>query len=168
MNIIEIIKTKMAGEKTEVMKTLEATPIFSGLTDLELKKIEIITHERVYARDETVFHENEPGAGLYIVCSGEIRLTKMKTGCSDVTITTLKNGEFFGELALLDEAPRSANAIAVTRTKILGFYRPDFMSLLEREPKLGSKVLLKLAVILAERLRTTTTSSIKGASGNAG
>ena len=163
MNILEIIRNKMAGEKTEVMKTLEATPIFSGLNDLELKKIEVITHEREYAPEEIVFHENEPGAGLYIIRLGEIKLTKKGTNGSEVTIATMKKGEFFGELALLDESPRSANAIAVTKTQILGFYRPDFLNLLQREPKLGSKVLLKLSLILAKRLRTTTASSIRGA-----
>ena len=78
----------------------------------------------------------------------------------------LKNGEFFGELALLDESPRSATATAGEKTQILGFFRPDFLNLLSTEPKLGAKVLLKLSQILAMRLRTTTASSIKGAAEN--
>jgi CRP/FNR family transcriptional regulator, cyclic AMP receptor protein len=167
MNILEIIRKKMAGEKTEVMRTLEATPIFSGLNDLELKKIEVITHEREYSPEETVFHENEPGAGLYIIRTGEIKLTKKGTTGTEVLIATMKDGEFFGELALLDEAPRSANAVSTAKTQILGFYRPDFLSLLQREPKLGSKVLLNLSLILAKRLRTTTATSVRGASSHA-
>ncbi len=165
MKILEALKKIMTGEKTEVMRVLESTPIFSGLNDLELKKIEIITHEREYVPGEIVFHENEPGAGLYIIRRGSIKLTK-KSGAGEAEVAVLKNGEFFGELALLDESPRSATATAGEKTQILGFFRPDFLNLLSTEPKLGAKVLLKLSQILAMRLRTTTASSIKGAAEN--
>ena len=148
--------------KTEVIAILEKTPIFTGLSLLELKKIELITHERSYIADEVVFHEKEPGAGMYIIKSGSVKLTK-KSGGKQIKVITLKDGEFFGELALLDESPRSATATATVKTEVLGFYRPDFLSLLSREPKLGSKVLLKLAQILAARLRSTTETSVKGA-----
>ena len=165
MKILEALKKIMIGEKTEVMRVLEATPIFAGLNDLELKKIEIITHEREYVAGEAVFHENEPGAGLYIIRRGSIKLTK-KSAAGETEVAVLKDGEFFGELALLDESPRSATATAGEKTLILGFFRPDFLNLLSTEPKLGAKVLLKLSQILAKRLRTTTASSIKGAAEN--
>ncbi len=161
MNILGALKKIITGEKTEVMRVLEATPIFSGLNDLELKKIEIITHERDYVTGEAVFHENEPGAGLYIIRHGSIKLTK-RAGTGEAEVAVLKDGDFFGELALLDESPRSATATAGEKTQILGFFRPDFLNLLSTEPKLGAKVLLKLSQILAKRLRETTASSIKG------
>ncbi|MFH1824754.1 MAG: cyclic nucleotide-binding domain-containing protein [Candidatus Firestonebacteria bacterium] len=160
MNIIQIIKNKIFGEKSEVAKILEKIPIFGGLNELELKKIELITHERSYLSNEVVFHEKEPGAGMYIIKNGSIRLTK-KRDLKEVEVAVLKEKEFFGELALLDEDPRSATATAIVKTEVLGFYRPDFLTLLQREPKLGSKVLLKLAQILAARLRHTTETSVK-------
>jgi CRP-like cAMP-binding protein len=161
MNIIQIIKNKIFGEKSEIVKILEKIPIFEGLNDLELKKIEIITHERSYLPNEVIFHEKEPGAGMYIIKRGSVRLTK-KTETKEIEVVVLKEKEFFGELALLDESPRSATATAIGKTEVLGFYRPDFLTLLQREPKLGSKVLLKLAQILAARLRYTTETSVKG------
>lgn len=162
MGIIETIKNKLTIEKSEVIAILEKIPIFEGLTNLELRKIEIITHERSYLPNEVVFHEKEPGVGMYIIKYGSIKLTK-KSGTREIEVTVLKDKEFFGELALLDESPRSATAIAAVKTEVLGFFRPDFLSLLQREPKLGSKVLLKLAQILAGRLRHTTEASVKGA-----
>jgi len=162
MNFIEFLKSKMAGEKSEVVKILETIPIFEGLNPIELKKIEIITHERSYVPGEVIFHEGEPGAGLYIIRKGEIKLTKLSGEKKEIVVATLTTGEFFGELALLDEHPRSATATAAIKTDILGFYRPDFFNLLQREPKLGSKVLLKLAQMIGRRLRTTTETSIRG------
>jgi len=164
MSFLSNLRTKLFGEKTEVMKILEHVPMFEGLSDLELKKIEIITHEREYMAGEVVFHEKEPGAGMYIIKRGTITLSKTSDGKKEVFLSELNDREFFGDLALLDESPRSATAIAKVKTEVLGFYRPDFLNLLQREPKLGSKVLLKLAQLLAARLRHTTTASVKGAS----
>jgi CRP-like cAMP-binding protein len=162
-DLIKFIKSKIIQEKSDSIKILEQIPIFEGLSTVELKKIEIITHERSYIPDEIVFHEKEPGAGMYIIKKGLIALTKKKKE-TEIEVAKLKEKEFFGELALLDESPRSATATASEKTELLGFYRPDFLELLEREPKLGSKVLLKLSQILASRLRHTTETSVQGAS----
>ncbi|MFH1074194.1 MAG: cyclic nucleotide-binding domain-containing protein [Candidatus Firestonebacteria bacterium] len=160
--IFERLRNIFGVEKSEIVKILEKVPIFSDLNLVELNKIEIITHEREYMDGEQVFHEKEPGAGMYIIRSGNIRLLK-KTDAREIELTTMKPGDFFGEIALLDESPRSATAIAAGKTRILGFYRPDFLELLKRDPRLGSKVLLQLSQMIAKRLRTTTESTLKGA-----
>ena len=164
--IFKTIRDILVGEKTEIVKVLERVPIFAGLSLIELKKIEIITHEREYMDNEIIFNEKEPGAGMYIIKSGSIKLSK-KVDNKQVFLMSMTDGDFFGEIALLDESPRSATATSAGKTKILGFYRPDFLDLLKREPKLGSKVLLKLAQMIAARLRETTESRVKGtADGN--
>jgi CRP/FNR family cyclic AMP-dependent transcriptional regulator len=68
----------------------------------------------------------------------------------------LSNGDFFGEMALLLESPRTASAVAHEPTKLLGFFQPDLFSLLETKPKTGNKILLHLAQMIAERLRQST------------
>ncbi|OGF45152.1 MAG: hypothetical protein A2231_03055 [Candidatus Firestonebacteria bacterium RIFOXYA2_FULL_40_8] len=161
-NIFERLRKIFGVDKSEIAKILEKIPIFSDLNLVELNKIEIITHEREYMDGEQVFHEKEPGAGMYIVRSGSIKLSK-KTVVGEKELTTLKTGDFFGEIALLDESPRSATAVASGKTKILGFYRPDFLELLKRDPRLGSKVLLQLSQMIAKRLRATTDATLKGA-----
>ncbi|MEI6845614.1 MAG: cyclic nucleotide-binding domain-containing protein [Candidatus Firestonebacteria bacterium] len=149
-------------QNSEIVKILEKVPIFSDLNLVELNKIEIITHEREYMDGEQVFHENEPGAGMYIIRTGSIKLIK-KIENKEIEVATMKQGDFFGEIALLDEAPRSATALAAGKTSILGFYRPDFLDLLKRDPALGSKVLLQLSQMIAKRLRATTEATLKGA-----
>jgi CRP-like cAMP-binding protein len=70
-------------------------------------------------------------------------------------LAVLGDGDFFGELALLDESPRSANAICKTDCTLIGFFRPDLFELIEKENTFGIKIVLKLAEIVAERLRKT-------------
>src|SRR3989339_372055 len=100
-NIFERLRKVFGVDKSEIVKILEKIPIFSDLNLVELNKIEIITHEREYMDGEQVFHEKEPGAGMYIVRSGSIKLSK-KTVVGEKELTTLKTGDFFGEIALLD------------------------------------------------------------------
>ena len=144
----------------EIIDILKKIPIFSELTWMELKKLETIIHERVYAKDEVVFQEYEPGAGMYIIKSGEIGLTKTEDG-QEIKLAELQQGEFFGELSLLNDTPRTATARALRRTELLGFFRPDLLNLLQRDPKLGSRVLLKLAQVISQRLQHAT-ERIKG------
>src|SRR3989339_420612 len=148
-NIFERLRKIFGVDKSEIAAILEKVPIFSDLNLVELNKIEIITHEREYMDGEQVFHENEPGAGMYIIRAGSIKLFK-KTETGEIELPSMKQGDFFGEISLLDESNRSATAVAVGKTRILGFYRPDFLELLKRDPRLGLKVLLQLSQIIAK------------------
>ena len=67
----------------------------------------------------------------------------------------MHDGDFFGELALLDDAPRSASAAAVTPCVMFGFAQPDLFGIIERNPHLGVKIVTMLAKIIGERLRAT-------------
>jgi len=111
--------------------------------------------------DEVIFHEKQPGAGMYIIKTGFVRLTKTINE-KKVRIAELKENECFGEMSLLEDYPRSAEAIAVERTEVLGIFRPDLFDLIESNPRLGSKILLGLSQRLASRLRETTEMRLKG------
>jgi CRP-like cAMP-binding protein len=139
---------------------LRTVPLFEGLTFRDLKKIELIVHERTFMPDEVVFHERQPGAGMYIIKKGMIKLTKTINE-EKVKIGELGEGEFFGEMSLLEDYPRSAQATAVVKTEALGIFRPDLFDLIERNPRLGSKILMKLSQRLAGRLRKTTQMKLK-------
>lgn len=76
-------------------------------------------------------------------------------------IGVLKDGEFFGEMSLLDEYPRSAEAAEAEKTEALGIFRPDLFDLIENNPKLGYRILLRLSRRLASRLRETTERKLK-------
>ena len=94
---------------------------------------------------------------MYIIQEGTVKIYKTLSDGSDKELAILKNGDFFGELALLDESPRSASAVARESSHILGLFRPEFFDILERKPKLGIKVTTKLAQMIGNRLRITNT-----------
>lgn len=150
----------MRGEEGNIIPVLRTVPLFEGLTFRDLKKIELIVHERTFMPDEVVFHERQPGAGMYIIKKGMIKLTKTINE-EKVKIGELGEGEFFGEMSLLEDYPRSAQATAVVKTEALGIFRPDLFDLIERNPRLGSKILMKLSQRLAGRLRKTTQMKLK-------
>ena len=154
------ILNKIRGEEGNIIPVLRTVPLFEGLDFRDLKKIELIVHERTFMPDEVVFHERQPGTGMYIIKKGLVKLTKTSNG-EKTKIAELGEGEFFGEMSLLEDYPRSAQATAVVKTELLGVFRPDLFDLIERNPRLGSKLLLKVSQRLANRLRKTTEMKLK-------
>lgn len=144
-------KSKKVEEN--IFSVLKRIPIFEGLTYKELKSVERILHRRTYKADEFIFKEYEPGVGMYIIESGKVNIT---LGKEQKLLVLLSNGDFFGEMALILEGQRTASAVAKEPTKLLGFFQPDLFNLLETTPKIGNKILLHLAQMIAERLRLST------------
>jgi len=159
-NKFDAILRKIRGNEGPIIPVLRTVPLFEGLTFRDLKKIELIVHERTFLPDEVVFHERQPGAGMYFIKKGLIVLTKTVNE-ERMKIAELGEGEFFGEMSLIENYPRSAQATAVVKTEVLGIFRPDFFDLIDRNPRLGSKILLKLSERLANRLRKTTEMKLK-------
>ena len=132
---------------------LKKVPFFSQLKKSELLEFKRIFHHRYFKKGEIIFFEGEPGAGMYVIENGKIGIYKNFDDNSKEELAVLESGEFFGEMALLDESARSATAVALDNTSVLGLFRHDLFNLINRKPKLGNKILLKLAQMLAERLR---------------
>ena len=135
-----------------ILKALEEIPVFENLSLKELKNIVQLTHERKYKLDELVFKKYAPAEGMYIILNGSIKIFDPE---SKNTYAELFSGDFFGELALLDEEPRSASAISTKESRLIGFFRSDLLTLIKRNPELGNKILLNLSRVLGERLRKT-------------
>ncbi|MFQ5865806.1 MAG: cyclic nucleotide-binding domain-containing protein [bacterium] len=147
---------KNDAKQTEtVIAILKRVPLFKGQSKSELLEFERLIHRRHFKAEETIFWEGEPGVGMYIVEDGLVAIYKDSMEQGREELARLSRGEFFGELALLDESPRSATAVALEDTKILGLFRPDLMGLIERKPRLGNKFLLQLASLVGERLKHT-------------
>ena len=147
-----IFKPKSAI-KENIFTVLKRVPVFQDLGYKELKSVERILHRRHYKSGEVIFKENEPGMGMYIIESGRVNIT---IGKENKLLVLLSNGDFFGEMALILEGQRTASAIASANTKLLGFFQPDLFGLLETNPRIGNKILRRLAQMIAERLRLTT------------
>lgn len=153
--IWEVVEFRKKTDKDDIFKVLKNVPIFSELSKKELHEVEEIIHRREYKKGEPVFRMGDPGLGMYIIINGMVNIVEENEKNEMKTLAVLKDGAFFGDLALLDEAPRSASAIADDSCDILGFFRPDFLDLLYRKPKLGIKILIALSRIIGERLRRT-------------
>ena len=141
-----------------ILTALERIPIFENLLKKELKNIAQLTHEREYKSKEYVFKKHAPAEGMYVILHGKIEIKDPK---SENIFASLHSGDFFGELALLDEEPRSASAVCNMPSRLIGFFRTDLLTLIKRYPELGNKILLNLSRVLGERLRETNKNIIK-------
>ncbi len=146
---------KDSSQKESIFSILKKVPLFKGMSKPEINEFDKIIHRRKYKENETIFYEGEPGVGMYIVQEGAIAIYKNTGELEKEELAKLSAGEFFGELALLDESPRSASAIALEDTRILGLFRPDLLDLIDRKPRLGNKFLFQLAMLIGERLKHT-------------
>jgi CRP-like cAMP-binding protein len=146
---------KRSEEDNSLEALLASVPIFSQLTARELRKLAAIVHKREYTSNEFVFSQGDPGLGMYVVQDGQVEIMFTDQAGVQKTLAVLKTGDFFGELSLLDGSPRSASAIAKGHSRIIGFFRPDLIDLLNRSPKSGTKILFKLGEVIGTRLRIT-------------
>ena len=135
------------------LKHLKALPLFSDLSVRDLKIVQGVLHEREYLAGEVIFDEGDDGNALYIVRTGRVLICRQ--GRPENPIAEIGAGGFFGELALLDTAPRSAQARALDPCRLAVFFGSDFLSLLETETKLSNRVLFQFARHLGRRLRGT-------------
>ncbi len=142
-------------KEDDILTLLKQVPIFSGLNPNELSEVEKIVHKRTYKKKEPIIKMGDPGLGMYIIVKGSVEISSEEGKDEKNVLAQLIEGSFFGDLALLDESPRSASATALEDCSIIGFFRPDFLDLLNRKPKLGIKVLFALAKTIGERLRRT-------------
>jgi CRP-like cAMP-binding protein len=131
---------------------LKNTALFGSLTPLELKIVHGLMHERRYLPDEIVFDEGEEGQALYVVMSGDVRIIRAYPAGAQV-VAELAPGSFFGDLALLDNSPRNAQARATGDCELAVFFRDDFLGLMETDAVIGYKISLALARHLGQRLR---------------
>jgi CRP-like cAMP-binding protein len=147
------IFARSTDEQKTIVEVLRKLPLFCDFKDGQLREFERIMHRRSFKAEETIFWEGEPGVGMYIIHEGRVGIYKRINDNEREQLAELKKGDFFGEVALLDESPRSATAVALEDTRILGLFRPDLVELAERKPRLGTLFFFQLARVLGERLR---------------
>jgi CRP-like cAMP-binding protein len=131
---------------------LKNSSLFGALTPLELQLVDGMMHERHYLADEIVFDEGEEGQALYLVTSGRVAIRRATAGTGEM-VAQLNPGSIFGDLALLDNAPRTAQARALDNCELAVFFRADFMRVMETDAVIGYKISLALARLLGQRLR---------------
>ena len=151
-NLWDNFSTFRKKKTNEIDTILLNIPIFQDLNNNELKTIKRILHQREYKKNEVIFNQGDIGLGMYIIVRGTVDIV-----CNPGRhiLAELHDGDFFGELALLDESPRSATAVTTMPGELLCFFKPELLGLINRNPKLGGKILFKLAWTIGERLKST-------------
>ncbi len=129
--------------------------IFSELTDEEAEKIAEICQTQEFKFGKSIFKEGDKGNRLYIISSGEVRISRQMPGSGEEALTVLKPGACFGEMAVFDRSERSTDAIANVDCTLLTITRSDFEMLLDFDRDLAYKVLWSVTRLLSERLRIT-------------
>lgn len=132
---------------------LKAAALFSSLSALELKIVDGLMHERRYLAGEIVFDEGEEGQALYLVMSGNVEISRLQGNAAPQVVAQLDAGSVFGDLALLDNSPRNAQARALDSSELAVFFRADFMGLMETDAVIGYKISMALARLSGQRLR---------------
>jgi CRP/FNR family transcriptional regulator/CRP/FNR family cyclic AMP-dependent transcriptional regulator len=130
---------------------LARVPLFASLKPALLDELAGKLTPRSYRRGEVIFHQDDPGSAMHIVKSGQVKIATTSPEGEEVIIAILKNSDFFGDLSLLDDKPRSANAVAMEATQTLMLRRGDFMDMLDQHHEMVGTVLTSLS----ERLRRT-------------
>jgi CRP-like cAMP-binding protein len=139
-------------DKRAVIELMQSLPAFEGLSQNELVTIERSLHQRNYSSGEKIFGEDMPGAGMYIIKEGEVAITKRISEEKEVELAVITRHNFFGEMALIDESPRSASAVANKDTVLLAFCQPDLENLKDRNPKVAAKIISNIARLICKRL----------------
>lgn len=132
-------------------RALAQSPLFALLDERELLSVLSMTEVQRFYPGSVIIEQDTLGAEMYVVLSGSVGVYR-----AEALVRELRAGEHFGEMALLRDQPRSADARAETMTELLIIPRAAFLTLLRSEPELGMKLLWQFTSVLADRLAETT------------
>ncbi len=127
---------------------IATVPFFARLDEAERALLTSRLIERTFERGQQIFAQEDPGHSLYIIVSGQVRIFTLNEQGQELALTLLGDGEFFGELALLDGLPRAASAQTIVRTTTLMLHRDDFLATIRTCPPVAAAILEELAARL--------------------
>ncbi len=124
---------------------LQVVPFFANLRDDQTNELAKALVPRRFNPGQVIFHLGDPGGLLYLISKGKVKISHTTAEGQEVVLAILGPGDFFGELALLDDSPRSATAVALEVTETLTLHREEFMRYLSDNPEFALHVLKTLA-----------------------
>ncbi len=125
---------------TETQNFLASVPLFRNVPDRALEVAASVVQRRRFEADTVLFREGDEGEALYILSKGMVKLSKVDLEGHEKTLAILKTPEFFGEMALLSDARRSATAVTINQTEVLMMFENDFQKLLASYPTISLNV----------------------------
>ncbi|MBI2069122.1 MAG: cyclic nucleotide-binding domain-containing protein [Elusimicrobia bacterium] len=142
-------------------EALEKIPIFRSLTSNQLTRVLTMLYHRNYQEGEVIFKEGDIGRALFIIGSGKVGLYRKDKKGHEQELAVLEPGDFFGEMALLEEMPRSARAVAVEPSSLFFLYKSSLDGFIVQRPDIGASILSALAKLLSARLRNISSQIAK-------
>jgi CRP-like cAMP-binding protein len=136
-------------------QALRACSLFQPLGSEQLRKVAAIARHRDLAAGEAVFREGDVGDEMFVVVAGKVRISKQVQGVGEEALSILEAGSYFGEMAMMDDSPRSADAIAHTTCALAVIQRDDLDQLMFVDRDLAYDLLWTFVRTLASRLRET-------------
>ncbi len=137
------------------MSILDNVIIFSSLTEEEKEKILSIAEERKFRAEDKIFNEGDAGDGFYVIKNGRVRISIFLPDVGEELLSLLKEGNHFGEMAIIEDKPRSASAIADTETTCIFFNKEKFISIMKEDKNIENKILWEFVKEFSFRLRKT-------------
>jgi CRP/FNR family cyclic AMP-dependent transcriptional regulator len=130
---------------TQNVDFLATVPLFSGLDRVELERFAEVTREKSYPKGSVILFEDDPGDSLFVVREGRVKVVLIGEDGREVILGVLGIGEYFGELSLIDDRPRSAHVIAMEDSNLLVLRREDFRRRVESSPNVAWALLTELS-----------------------
>jgi len=139
--------------------------LFAELDDRELNSVAAVAKTRRYAKDDVVFHADESGDVFCLIKEGKVKVTMISPEGKEIILSMMGAGDFFGEMALLDNEPRSATVIATETLELVTIWRSDFLQILSENFSITKKVLAELSRRLrsaSNRIESLATMDVYG------
>jgi CRP-like cAMP-binding protein len=124
-------------------------PLFADLDKADIESLIAVATRRKFPKDSVIFFEHDPGDSLFMILTGRVKVTILSDDGREIILSVLGEKDFFGEMSLLDNEPRSATAIAMEDTEVVILHQREFLSIVERRPR----ILVLLLAVLSSRLR---------------
>jgi CRP-like cAMP-binding protein len=132
-----------------IRELLTSVELFAEIPDEELDDLTALAQIKKLSKDSTIFHAGDPADAVYVVASGRVKVVITSSDGKEFILTVLGPGQVFGEMALLESAPRSASVVTLSAVELLAINRSDFQRLLDSNPRIAQR----LMAILSRRLR---------------
>src|SRR5579875_2099931 len=144
------VKERAMQAETETTY-LKQVNIFAGLSDEDLSELTAVARRRTFRAGEVIFHREDPGQVLYVIKEGKVKICLISPDGQEISLVVFGKGDCFGEFAILDGLPRSADAVAMEKVECYSLQRSDFHKAIMKNPQIAIQVM----EVLSRRLRTT-------------
>jgi len=142
-----------------IVKAITDTPLFVGMSGLELNAVSAFLEPRCYPRDSVIFKRGDPGTEMFIVRTGRVSSLALDRDGNERELYEFGPGRFFGEMSIIENEPRSATCVALDDTELLVLEGLDFYRLVWEYPMIGARMLSSMARAFMLKSRRARSSS---------